>query len=200
MEAPGSSCGHGGTGGEAPLGRGFGSGSPSPAKLEEGKEGGAAAPAQWAPGGSWLEAHPAFTRMMSLDVADSSGVYAAFLVYLDLLEVRNWHEVSYFGLGELQLVCLRGREKEDEDLQMVVPTPVHLSFSHERMRQIMKSAWALEEETHSPLAITLAVVETESTIVYYKLTDGFVTPEPPSNTEDTGNKEWRKKKRKKFPS
>ncbi|XP_062836801.1 tRNA-splicing endonuclease subunit Sen15 isoform X2 [Anolis carolinensis] len=86
MEAPGSSCGHGGTGGEAPLGRGFGSGSPSPAKLEEGKEGGAAAPAQWAPGGSWLEAHPAFTRMMSLDVADSSGVYAAFLVYLDLLE------------------------------------------------------------------------------------------------------------------
>ncbi|XP_060630477.2 tRNA-splicing endonuclease subunit Sen15 [Anolis sagrei] len=198
MEAPGSSCGHGGSGDEAPPARGFGF--PGLAKQEEGEEQGAAAPAQWAPGGSWLEVHPAFTKMMSLDVADSSGVYAAFLVYLDLLEVRNWHEVSYFGLGELQLVCLRGREKEDEDLQMVVPTPVHISFSHERMRQIMKSAWALEDEAPPSLAITLAVVETDSTIVYYKLTDGFVTPEPPSNAEDTGNKEWRKKKRKKFLS
>ncbi|KAH0618298.1 hypothetical protein JD844_017362, partial [Phrynosoma platyrhinos] len=139
-----------------------------------------------------------FTRMTSLDVADSSGVYAAFLVYLDLLEVRNWHEVSYFGLGEFQLVCLRGREKEAEDLQMVVPTPVHVSFSHERMRQIMKRAWALEDKPASPLSITLAIVESDSTIVYYKLTDGFITPDPPSNTEDMGDKEGRKKKRKKF--
>ncbi|KAL7984798.1 hypothetical protein Chor_003368 [Crotalus horridus] len=73
-----------------------------------------------------------FTKMMSLEVADSRGVYAAFLVYLDLLEVRNWHEVSFTGLAEFQLVCLHGREKETEPLQAVVPAPAQVSFSHER--------------------------------------------------------------------
>ncbi|KAM3840888.1 tRNA-splicing endonuclease subunit Sen15 isoform 4-T4 [Vipera latastei] len=76
-----------------------------------------------------------FTKMMSLEVADSRGVYAAFLVYLDLLEVRNWHEVSFTGLAEFQLVCLHGREKETEPLQVVVPTPAQVSFSHESLSE-----------------------------------------------------------------
>ncbi|KAG8132857.1 hypothetical protein E2320_010698, partial [Naja naja] len=43
----------------------------------------------------------------------------------------NWHEVSFTGLAEFQLVCLHGREKETEPLQIVVPTPAQVSFSHE---------------------------------------------------------------------
>ncbi|KAL8178129.1 UNVERIFIED_CONTAM: tRNA-splicing endonuclease subunit Sen15 [Gekko kuhli] len=130
--------------------------------------------------------------MMSLDVADSGRVYAAFLVYLDLLEARNWHEVSYVGLAEFQLVCLRGREREGEDLQVVVPTPAHVSFSHERMRQIMRRTHTVSD---SPMSITLAIVESDSTIVYYKLTDGFAMPDPPDDTEDVDNKQWRKKRK-----
>ncbi|XP_072854229.2 tRNA-splicing endonuclease subunit Sen15 isoform X1 [Pogona vitticeps] len=138
-----------------------------------------------------------FTKMMSLDVADSSSVYAAFLVYLDLLEVRNWYEVSFFGLAEFQLVGLRGREREAEDFQVVMPTPVHVSFSHERLRQIMKRACALENNPDSSLSLTLAIVESDSTIVYYKLTDGFVMPNPPEDTKEMDDKQWKKKKRKK---
>ncbi|KAJ7331797.1 hypothetical protein JRQ81_013977 [Phrynocephalus forsythii] len=151
----------------------------------------------WASRGNWLVTHPTFAKMMSLDVADSSSVYAAFLVYLDLLEVRNWHEVSFFGLAEFQLVGLHGREKEAEDVQVVMPTPVHVSFSHERLRQIMKRACVLEDNPDSPLSLTLAFVESDSTIVYYKLTDGFVMPNPPEDTEEVDDKQWRRKKRKK---
>ncbi|XP_020650761.3 tRNA-splicing endonuclease subunit Sen15 isoform X2 [Pogona vitticeps] len=147
--------------------------------------------------GNWLGTHPTFTKMMSLDVADSSSVYAAFLVYLDLLEVRNWYEVSFFGLAEFQLVGLRGREREAEDFQVVMPTPVHVSFSHERLRQIMKRACALENNPDSSLSLTLAIVESDSTIVYYKLTDGFVMPNPPEDTKEMDDKQWKKKKRKK---
>ncbi|XP_039213573.1 tRNA-splicing endonuclease subunit Sen15 isoform X2 [Crotalus tigris] len=89
-------------------------------------------PGKWALREDWLATHPTFTKMMSLEVADSTGVYAAFLVYLDLLEVRNWQEVSFTGLAEFQLVCLHGREKETEPLQVVVPAPAQVSFSHER--------------------------------------------------------------------
>ncbi|XP_037762883.1 tRNA-splicing endonuclease subunit Sen15 isoform X2 [Chelonia mydas] len=83
------------------------------------------------PRGNWMATHPKLTEMMSLDVADSTQVYAAFLVYLDLLEGRNWHEVTCVGLAELQLICLRGHEREAENLQIVVPTPVHMPFTHQ---------------------------------------------------------------------
>nr|XP_056701409.1 tRNA-splicing endonuclease subunit Sen15 [Euleptes europaea] len=149
-------------------------------------------PRRWGPREDWLAAHPTLTRMMSLDVADNGHVYAAFLVYLDLLEARNWHEVSYVGLAEFQLVCLCGREREADDLQVVVPTPAHVLFSHERMRQIMKRTHTVSD---SPMSITLAIVESDSTIVYYKLTDGFVMPDPPDHTEDLDNKQWRKKRK-----
>ncbi|XP_075792884.1 tRNA-splicing endonuclease subunit Sen15 [Pelodiscus sinensis] len=152
--------------------------------------------ARGAPRGNWLATHPKFMEMMSLDVADSTQVYAAFLVYLDLLEGRNWHEVTCVGLAEFQLICLHGREREAENLQFVVPTPVHMSFTHERLREIMKKACIPQEETDSSLSVILAIVESDSTVVYYKLTDGFIMPDPPDDTEDKDNKQWKKKRRK----
>ncbi|KAK4820404.1 hypothetical protein QYF61_026240 [Mycteria americana] len=74
-----------------------------------------------------------FTEMMSLDISDSAQIYAAFVVYLDLLEGRNWHEVKHVGVSELQLVCLHAREREQDSLQVMVPVPVHISLSHERL-------------------------------------------------------------------
>uniref|UniRef100_A0A4X2KVT7 tRNA splicing endonuclease subunit 15 n=1 Tax=Vombatus ursinus TaxID=29139 RepID=A0A4X2KVT7_VOMUR len=144
---------------------------------------------------NWMTSHPQFLEMLELDVAETSQVYTAFLVYLDLLEGRNWHEVKSMGLPELQLICLHGHEKEGERLQIVVPTSVHASFSHERIREIMMHACKLQVEPDSPMSITLAVVESDSTIVYYKLTDGFVVPDPPEAVEETDGKQWRKRKK-----
>ncbi|XP_070602409.1 tRNA-splicing endonuclease subunit Sen15 [Erythrolamprus reginae] len=155
----------------------------------------ASKPEKWALREDWLSTHPTFTKMMSLEVADSKVVYAAFLVYLDLLEVRNWHEVSFTGLAEFQLVCLHGREKENEPMQAVIPTPAQLSFSHERLRQIMKSTGTMQGEPDPPLSITLAIIETDSTIVYYKLTDGFVMPDPPDGPADVDIKQGKKKRK-----
>ncbi|KFP24268.1 tRNA-splicing endonuclease subunit Sen15, partial [Colius striatus] len=73
-----------------------------------------------------------FTEMMSLDISDSAQIYAAFVVYLDLLEGRNWPEVKHVGVAELQLVCLHARAKEQDSLQVMVPVPAHMSLSHER--------------------------------------------------------------------
>ncbi|XP_040561210.1 tRNA-splicing endonuclease subunit Sen15 isoform X3 [Gallus gallus] len=96
-------------------------------------EGGSGAERGWAGGGGgdWMATHPTFTAMMSLDISDSSQIYAAFLVYLDLLEGRSWHEVKHVGLAELQLVCLHAREREQGDLQVMVPIPADVLVSHE---------------------------------------------------------------------
>nr|KAF6398313.1 tRNA splicing endonuclease subunit 15 [Rousettus aegyptiacus] len=71
--------------------------------------------------------------MMELDVGDATQVYIAFLVYLDLMESKSWHEVNCVGLPELQLICLVGTEIEGEGLQTVVPTPISASLSHNRL-------------------------------------------------------------------
>ncbi|XP_023787391.1 tRNA-splicing endonuclease subunit Sen15 isoform X1 [Cyanistes caeruleus] len=181
-----------------------------------------------AAGCNWITIHPTFTEMMSLDVSDSTQVYAAFLVYLDLLEGRNWHEVQPVGVEELQLVCLHARAKEQEALQVMVPVPAHILISHERLlqnlllsqtrnpeipgisvvlssepksnwlREILKKASLPAEDPDTLVSVTLAIVETDSTIVYYKMTDGFVMPDPPDDTEDVDNKQWRKKRKKLF--
>ncbi|XP_072429634.1 tRNA-splicing endonuclease subunit Sen15 isoform X2 [Chiloscyllium punctatum] len=76
--------------------------------------------------------HPKYTEMMALDIADSTQVYTAFLVFLDLLEARNWKDVIYKGSEELQLIYLQGCPGEQEEMELVVPMPIHMTLSHER--------------------------------------------------------------------
>ncbi|CAH2311911.1 tRNA-splicing endonuclease subunit Sen15 [Pelobates cultripes] len=79
----------------------------------------------------WIRKHPRFREMMSLDAADSAQVYAAFLVYMDLLEARNWYDVQISSSADLHLIYLRGQEKDDHKPQVIIPTPVSTSHSHE---------------------------------------------------------------------
>ncbi|XP_048968106.1 tRNA-splicing endonuclease subunit Sen15 isoform X2 [Canis lupus baileyi] len=93
--------------------------------------GGGGAPS-WAPEDAWMGTHPKYLEMMELDIGDASQVYIAFLVYLDLMESKSWHEVNCVGLPDLQLICLVGTEIEGEGLQTVVPTSISASLSHNR--------------------------------------------------------------------
>ncbi|XP_019282782.1 tRNA-splicing endonuclease subunit Sen15 isoform X1 [Panthera pardus] len=125
-----------------------------------------------------LSPGPEYLEMMELDIGDASQVYIAFLVYLDLMESKSWHEVNCVGLPDLQLICLVGTEIEGEGLQTVVPTPISASLSHNRIREILKASRKLQGDPDLPMSFTLAIVESDSTIVYYKLTDGFMLPDP----------------------
>ncbi|XP_044157247.1 tRNA-splicing endonuclease subunit Sen15 isoform X2 [Bufo gargarizans] len=142
----------------------------------------------------WIVEHPKFKEMMMLDVADSTQVYAAFLVYMDLLEVRNWNTLQILSSSELRSIYLCGKEKEDSMSQVIIPTPVTMSCSHERIQQFLKLSHTSEEDQGPACSVLLAVVESDSTIVYYKLTDGFVVPDPPDFVEDVDHKRWKKKK------
>ncbi|XP_037681110.1 tRNA-splicing endonuclease subunit Sen15 [Choloepus didactylus] len=132
----------------------------------------------WAPEDAWMGSHPKYLEMMELDIGDATQVYIAFLVYLDLMESKSWHEVNCVGLPELQLICLVGTEIEGEGQQTVVPTPISASLSHNRIREILKASRKLQGDPDLPMSFTLAIVESDSTVVYYKLTDGFMLPDP----------------------
>ncbi|XP_077134254.1 tRNA-splicing endonuclease subunit Sen15 isoform X1 [Ranitomeya variabilis] len=143
----------------------------------------------------WIEQHPKFKEMKMMDGAESTQVYTAFLVYMDLLEVRNWNDVQILSSPELHLIYLCGKEKDDDSApQVIIPTPVSTSCSHGRIQQLLKLNHTSEENPKADNSVLLAIVETDSTIVYYKLTDGLVTPDPPDFAEDVDNKRWKKKK------
>nr|XP_046264779.1 tRNA-splicing endonuclease subunit Sen15 isoform X2 [Scatophagus argus] len=84
------------------------------------------------PPSNWILQHPTYQLMKNLEVGDSEQEHAAFLVYMDLSEVRQWKEVSCVKCPELQVVLLEGKEKEGAPVQTILPLPVHRSLSHKR--------------------------------------------------------------------
>lgn len=61
-----------------------------------------------------------------------------------------------------------------------------------RIREILKASRKLQGDPDLPMSFTLAIVESDSTIVYYKLTDGFMLPDPQVSLEVTIGKTVKK--------
>ncbi|KAM5202967.1 tRNA-splicing endonuclease subunit Sen15 isoform 2-T4 [Hipposideros larvatus] len=110
----------------------------------------------WAPEDAWMGTHPKYLEMMELDIGDATQVYIAFLVYLDLMESKSWHEVNCVGLPDLQLICLVGTEIEGEGLQTVVPTSISASLSHNRCGVLTLGIRSTEPPPSGMLSVPVA--------------------------------------------
>ncbi|KAA0718870.1 tRNA-splicing endonuclease subunit [Triplophysa tibetana] len=133
---------------------------------------------------NWIQQHSVYQDLMRLDVGDSAQVYVAFLVYMDLTEVRGWSGVFGVSCPELQAVLLEGREKEGDTVQMIYPVPSHRSIKHKVLRCVL--------DRGSPML--LCVVASDSSLVYQRLCDGFLTPDPPLEIQDQGRRQHRKRR------
>ncbi|XP_045908602.1 tRNA-splicing endonuclease subunit Sen15 [Micropterus dolomieu] len=137
------------------------------------------------PHANWILQHPTYQQMKNLEIGDSAQVHAAFLVYMDLAEVRRWKEVSCVKNPELQVVLLEGREKEGEPIQTILPLPAHRSLSHKSIRHVLDRGFPM----------LLCAVASDSTLVYQRMTDGLVTPDPPVGPfQDMGRRQHRKRR------
>ncbi|TSL47711.1 UDP-N-acetylglucosamine transporter [Bagarius yarrelli] len=123
---------------------------------------------------NWMTQHPVYQDMLNLGVDDGAQVYGALLVYLDLTEVRQWTGVVPVACPELRAVLLKGQEKASKELQVVYPLPACRSVSHKDLRCIVGSG----------TPALLCAVASDSTLVYQRLSDGLITPEPPEDIQD----------------
>lgn len=140
---------------------------------------------EMAPMENWILLHPVYREMKSLGVEDSAQIHAAFLAYMDLTEVRQWNKVSCLKSSELQVVLLEAREKEVGPIQTVLPLPVDQSISHKTIRSVLERGFP----------VLLCAVASDSTIVYQRITDGLVTPDPPVGPfQDVGRRHHRKRR------
>ncbi|XP_028987672.1 tRNA-splicing endonuclease subunit Sen15 [Betta splendens] len=134
---------------------------------------------------NWILQHPAYQQMKSLEVGDCAQMHAAFLVYMDLVEVRRWKDVSCVKSPELQVVLLEGREKDTAPIHTILPLPVDRPLSHKSIRYVLDRGFPM----------LLCAVASDSTLVYQRMTDGLVTPDPPAGPfEDAGRRQHRKRR------
>lgn len=133
------------------------------------------------------------------------------LVCFLLLSVRRWKEVSCVSSPELQLVLLEAREKDGAPVQSVLPLPVHRSLSHRRFVRRWRFSLILTPSGCSfshvcklcsvrrvldrGFPTLLCAVASDSTLVYQRMTDGLVTPDPPAGPfQDVGRRQHRKRR------
>ncbi|KAI3375145.1 hypothetical protein L3Q82_021661, partial [Scortum barcoo] len=98
---------------------------------------------------------------------------------------RQWKEVSCVKSPELQVVLLEGKEKEGAPVQTILPLPVHRLLSHKSIRHVLDRG----------LPMLLCAVASDSTLVYQRMTDSLVTPDPPVGPfQDVGRRQHRKRR------
>ncbi|CAL1579905.1 unnamed protein product [Knipowitschia caucasica] len=136
------------------------------------------------PGDNWIDLHPVFREMKSLGIEDSAQIHAAFLAYMDLTEVRHWKEVSCLKSSELQVVLLEAQEKDGGPVHTVLPLPDHQAITHNTIRCVLDRGFPM----------LLCAVASDSTLVYQKVCDGLVTPEPPAGPFQDVGRQHRKRK------
>ncbi|CAG5133600.1 unnamed protein product [Candidula unifasciata] len=107
---------------------------------------------------------------------DEDVAERAFLVYLDLTEVKGWWSTEMTYSPQLDRPYILGQHKRFVQRQAVLPVGVEECVSSQQMRQFFSHVLVDEEPIKS---ITLAVSELDSTVVYYKLSSGLLPPESP---------------------
>lgn len=130
--------------------------------------------------------------------------------------VRRWKEVSSVKSPELRLILLEGKENDGAPVHTVLPLPAHQSLSHSRwwvtkwelglepsLTGLWHAAVCLLSSICSVLErgfpVLLCAVASDSTLVYQRLTDGLVTPEPPVGPfQDLDRRQHRKRRQHSF--
>lgn len=132
---------------------------------------------------NWFEDHPKYLEIKSFgyDVC----LREAMLIYLDLIEVKHWFDVEICRCDEIKNVYIVGRPLKKCQIVLVVPIASTSGFTHVDFRRIIKEVHqayktsGLREQmgASETKSVYIAIMDSSSTVVYYKMTDGLVAPE-----------------------
>ena len=156
---------------------------------------------------NWFEEHPIYMEIKSYGYhyQDESRLRTATLVYLDLIEVKHWFDVNLHRCDALGCVFIVGRPLKKCQIELVVPITSLNSLSHEDVqRTILEVCKEFEDPVISEAEIScdknrknvnFAITESNSTIVYYKMTNGLVEPDEVGDDDPDADLKirWKKK-------
>ncbi|KAI0232470.1 hypothetical protein LSAT2_017198 [Lamellibrachia satsuma] len=124
--------------------------------------------------------HPKFHQLMTYDLIDRRQAYLTLLVYLDLIENKGWWNMTFIPSAKLAMVLISGHSSRIEPKEVIAPIATDMNLSVSSLQFHLQS---LEEELHYH-AFVFALVDDDSSIVYYKMSAGLVPPAPPEMLEE----------------
>ena len=132
---------------------------------------------------NWFEQHPKYLQIKSYgyDVC----LREAILIYLDLIEAKHWFDVELCRCDAIKNVYIVGRPLKKCQIELVVPVASSNFLTHEKLHEIITEVCkayngsGLGEKfgTSEAKSVYFAIMDSNSTVVYYKMTDGLVPPD-----------------------
>jgi len=110
--------------------------------------------------------HAVLSPFVSKYPRAASGVFQA---YNDLLYAQQWKDLEVVDLPKCSRCGFRGRKPETDVILSVVPCSLSESFS-------LSWIYSAFEEFGSPEEVYIAITAEDSSIVYYKISQGIVKP------------------------
>ncbi|KAK3923394.1 tRNA-splicing endonuclease subunit Sen15 [Frankliniella fusca] len=118
--------------------------------------------------------HPVLKDLLAFGCKDHRLAPAAFAVFMDLSEVRVVWDLQYHFCKALDLIYLTGKENQDNtEANIYLPLPASYTVSPAWLQEVQECLSTKDR------GFTLALKDADSTIVYYSITEGLVTPDSP---------------------
>ncbi|XP_026276138.2 tRNA-splicing endonuclease subunit Sen15-like isoform X1 [Frankliniella occidentalis] len=110
--------------------------------------------------------------LLSFGCGDQRIPPAAFAVFMDLSEVKAVWDLQYQFCKALDIIYLIGRENEsDVETNIYLPLPASYTVSPAWLEKVQNSLSTKNR------GLILAFKDADSTVVYYQITEGLVTPD-----------------------
>ncbi|KAG5875730.1 hypothetical protein JTB14_007664 [Gonioctena quinquepunctata] len=107
-------------------------------------------------------------------------------VYLEVCEVKRYHEVQYFYNAEINKIVITAKKTKSGPTCAFIPTTVYENLTFLRLQSFVST---------NPYEINyLVIVYSDSTCVYYELSNGLIEP------TDTSAKHLKENKQDKLDS
>ncbi|GJQ71083.1 putative heat shock 70 kDa protein cognate [Trypoxylus dichotomus] len=106
----------------------------------------------------------------------------ALQVYLELCEVKRYYDVEYQFSADLKCMYFTGRKTKSGDVSIFVPITVSSNISFLEMEKYLGLS------SDSQKSVVLAMLDSDSTCVYYQITEGIKDPPPETPPVDIEQK------------
>ncbi|KAL3872457.1 hypothetical protein ACJMK2_040383 [Sinanodonta woodiana] len=136
-----------------------------------------------------LHYHPVRAILNEYGIDNPAQMDLTVLVYLNLCEVRGWWNVKTHCCQEMNIFFLSGQSSPSSPREIILPISSTTNLSPADIQQYLH---VIKVDNSPTKGLILAVCDTDSTMVFYKITDGLVPPESPEESEQKKGKQFKR--------
>ncbi|KZO97180.1 hypothetical protein CALVIDRAFT_597885 [Calocera viscosa TUFC12733] len=117
-----------------------------------------------------MDVHPAFDAIKPLLTKYPATAASLYQAYNDLLHAQQWTDLQVVDVPKAGRGIVRGVKPKEDSPKLVVPCDLNESLSLGWLSEVFDTISPPPEEVY------LGIVSSDSSIVYYRISRGIVTP------------------------